>query len=164
MLWILICLGTEKTYPIEGIPQHAWTKEIDDKVLCDEAIIHHIEEESLERSDQRSFNCWVFCKDPSLIPQVMYLKLATFEPDPRRQALMYSNRPRALKKRHGFKVLAHIDVVEDLLFYHYPHEELIADGKVPWRGFAWQTNRMDGELNEDELHPPTRYCGKGFQP
>jgi hypothetical protein len=99
-----------------------------------------------------------------LTPQVMYLKLATFEPNPRRQALMYFNRPRALKKRHGFKVLIHIDVVEDLLFYHYPREELIADGKVPWRGFAWQTSRMDGELNEDELHPPTRYCGKEFQP
>jgi hypothetical protein len=47
----------------------------------------------------------------------------------------------------------HIDVVEDLMFYHYPHEKLIADGKVPWRDFNWQLGRTDGDLDEEEIHP-----------
>jgi hypothetical protein len=34
-------------------------------------------------------------------------------------------------------VLIHIDAIEDLLFYHYPREELLADGKIPRRGFNW---------------------------
>jgi hypothetical protein len=53
---------------IEGIPHHAWSKEVADKVLDDEAFIHHVEQETVEKIDQRSFNCWVFCKDPSRLP------------------------------------------------------------------------------------------------
>jgi hypothetical protein len=54
-----------------------------------------------------------------------------------------------------FTVLVHIDAVEDLLFYHHPREDLIADGKVPWKDFLWQFGRADGEIEEDELHPAT---------
>jgi hypothetical protein len=57
-----------------------------------------------------------------------------------------------------FKILVHIDAVEDLMFYHYPREELIADGKVPWRDFSWQFGRADGDLDEEELHPPGSNC------
>jgi hypothetical protein len=41
------------------------------------------------------------------------------------------------EKGHVFKILIHIDVVEDLLFSHYPREELIVDEKIPWRDFVW---------------------------
>jgi hypothetical protein len=44
-------------------------------------------------------------------------------------------------------VLVHIDVVEYLLFYHYPWEQLIADGRIPWRDFFWQFGRVDGDLD-----------------
>jgi hypothetical protein len=60
---------------IEGIPQHAWTQEIADKVLCDEGIIHHVEESTRRKIDQRIFQCSAFCKDPSQIPQTMFLTL-----------------------------------------------------------------------------------------
>jgi hypothetical protein len=36
---------------IEGIPQHAWTQEIVDKALCDEGIIHHVEESTRRKID-----------------------------------------------------------------------------------------------------------------
>lgn len=49
------------------------------------------------------------------------------------------------------------------MFYHYPREELLAEGRVPSREFAWQTGRADGELDEEELHPPTRFCGDTCQ-
>jgi hypothetical protein len=52
---------------IEGIPQHAWSQEIADKILCDEALIHHVEECTRKRIDQRAYNCWAFSKDPSRI-------------------------------------------------------------------------------------------------
>jgi hypothetical protein len=50
-----------------------------------------------------------------------------------------------MKNAHVFKILIHLDVVEDLLFYHYP-KELLAYGKVSWRDFEWQFGRPDGEL------------------
>jgi hypothetical protein len=37
--------------------------------------------------------------------------------------------------------------------YHYPREELLADGKVAWRDFHWQWGHLDGELEETDLHP-----------
>jgi hypothetical protein len=58
-----------------------------------------------------------------------------------------------------FKILIHLDVVEDLLFYHYPREEFLADGKMSWKEFVWQYGRPDGDLEEEEFHPQTRYCG-----
>jgi hypothetical protein len=148
---------------LEGIPQHAWFREVADQVLCDEAIVHHVLEDTLRRTDQRAFECWAYCKDPSRIPQVVYLSLAQFDPDSARGVQVHFVRPRNVQWSHVFRVLIHIDAVEDLLFYHYPREELIADGKVPWRDFSWQYGRADGELQEEELHPPTRYCGQDWR-
>lgn len=50
-------------------------------------------------------------------------------------------------------MFVHIDYVEDLHFYHYPHDELLAEGKIPLREFHWNYGHMDGELDDDE--PPT---------
>jgi hypothetical protein len=65
---------------IEGIPHHAWYQEIADKVIYDEAIIHHVEEESRRRTDLRAYRCWAFSKDPSKIPQTVFLTIT--EPGP----------------------------------------------------------------------------------
>jgi hypothetical protein len=45
------------------------------------------------------------------------------------------------------------------LFYHYPREELIADGKVPWRDFIWQYNQPNGEMDDKEFNPIAKNCG-----
>jgi hypothetical protein len=68
-----------------------------------------------------------------------------------------------MKWNHVFRVLIHIDVVEDMLFYDFPREELIAYEKIPWRDFRWQFGKADGELDEKELHPPTRVCGQDWR-
>jgi hypothetical protein len=86
--------------------------------------------------DFRAFHCWTFSKDPSCIPQVVFLTLSTFEVDARRDAQIHFVRPKGMKHTHIFKILIHIDVVEDLSFYHFPREELLADGKVSWWEFT----------------------------
>jgi hypothetical protein len=63
-----------------------------------------------------------------------------------------------------FKILIHIDVVKDFMFYHYARDELIADGKTAWRDFSWQYGRADGDLEEDELHPVTKQGQPDDQP
>jgi hypothetical protein len=142
---------------IEGIPQHVWSSEIADKVLCDETIVHHVEEATRRGADHRAFHCWVFSKDPSCIPQVVFLTLTEFEAEQHNNHLHFV-RPRGMQHAHVTKVLIHIDVVEDLAFYHYPCEDLVADGKVPWRDFTWHSRRPDGEIEEDKVNPPTRFC------
>jgi hypothetical protein len=107
-------------------------------VLCDEAVIHHVEETTVKCTDQRAYECWAFCKDPSRIPQVVYLSLTDFEPEMRSRVHVYFARPRGIKWSHVLKVLVHIDALEDLLFYHYPREELITDGKSPLERFKME--------------------------
>jgi hypothetical protein len=138
---------------LEGIPHHAWSREIVAKVLCDEAIVHHVKEYIIRHVDQRVFQCWAICKDPSIIHQTIYLFLVKYEADPRINAQVHFVIPREARSSHVFRVLIHIDVVEDLMFYHYPREVLIADGKTPWRDFNWQYGRADGDLDDEELHP-----------
>jgi hypothetical protein len=35
---------------------------------------------------------------------------------------------------------------------------------VPWQEFKWQTGRADGDLVEEDLHPPTRFCEPDLGP
>jgi hypothetical protein len=122
--WDLDLFGERQILPyhvrlcLEFIPQHAWSKQTAKKVLNDEALIHHIEEESLDRTYQRSFNCWAFTKDPSRLLQVVFLSLLTPKVDLVRREAVDFCRPWECKKSHVFKVLVHLDVVEDLLLYH----------------------------------------------
>jgi hypothetical protein len=99
---------------IEGIPQHAWSHEIAAKVLGDEAFIHHVKEATRKRIDRRTYQCWAFSLDPSHIPQIVFLTMIDSEVEIVTD--VHFIRPREVKKGHVFKVLIHIDVVEDLLF------------------------------------------------
>jgi hypothetical protein len=125
-----------------------------DKVLCDEAIIHFVEEETADRSDQRTYRCWAYYKDPSKLSQVVFLSLSDHDQGCNQAAQIHFIRPRGFKHNHIFKVFIHIDDVEDLAFYHFPQNEFLADGKTPWREFSWKSGIADGELDDDELHPP----------
>jgi hypothetical protein len=98
------------------------------------------------------------CKDPSRMPQIVFLSLAKHDPNLAPHAQAHAARPRGVKSNHIFKVLVHIEAVEDMLFYHYSREELVADGNIPWWEFKWQMGKMDGDLEEEILEPPTRFC------
>jgi hypothetical protein len=90
---------------------------------------------------------------------VVYLSLVKNELDPSRNAHVHFIKPRSRSNAHVFRVLIHISAVEDLLFYHHPREDLIQDGKVLWRDFHWQYGKADGELVEEDIHPPTAVYG-----
>jgi hypothetical protein len=149
-------------FSLEGIPQHAWSKETADLIMGDEAIIRYVKVDAERQLDQCVFQCWAICKDPSKVSQMVFLSLAKYEPDPRRSAQVHFAKTRQAMDCHVFKILIHIDAIEDLMFYHYHREELIADGKISWRDFNWQFDRIDGDVNEEELQPPVRFCGQDW--
>jgi hypothetical protein len=115
---------------VEGLPYHAWFPETIDKILGDEVVVHHVDQVSRRREDLRFFVCWAFCHNPSRIPQMAYLTLVDRPGDPRLDAHMHFSRPWNVKRGHVFRILVHIDSVEDLSFYHQPQDQLIADGKI----------------------------------
>jgi hypothetical protein len=67
---------------IEGLALYAWTLTIVDKVMCDEVVIHHVEEVTRKKIDQRAYQCWAFCKDPLRIPETVFLTLIDHDTDP----------------------------------------------------------------------------------
>jgi hypothetical protein len=97
------------------------------------------------------------------IPQNVFLTLIHTEDGQRSSNLAYFSRPRCVKNAHVFRVLIQLVVVKDLMFYHHPQEELLADGKVPWRDFAWQFGKPDGE-RKDEDPPLRRLCTPPSEP
>jgi hypothetical protein len=103
-------------------------------------------------------------KTSSRIPQEVFLTLIKHEPNLAARAQIHFNRPREVKQGHVFRVLVHIDAVEDLLFYQYLREDLIADEKIPWRNFSWHFGRLDGDLQDDDDQTVTMHCGRDFEP
>jgi hypothetical protein len=55
--------GTREIIPfnvkvcLEGLPSHAWYREVAKKALCDEAVIYHVDQETINRVDQRTYDC-----------------------------------------------------------------------------------------------------------
>jgi hypothetical protein len=87
---------------IEGIPHHAWYQEIAEKIVGDEAVIHHVDQASCRRTDLRFFVCWAFCQNPSRLPQVVYLTLSDRFGDPVLDAQLHFSRPRTMKRGQVF--------------------------------------------------------------
>jgi hypothetical protein len=79
---------------LEGIPNHVWYREVSDKVICDEVVIYHVDQETINRVDQRTYNCWALSKDPSRILQVVYLSLVNTELNPSGNPQVHFTRPR----------------------------------------------------------------------
>jgi hypothetical protein len=94
---------------IEGIPHHVWYQEIAEKIVGDEAVIHHVDQASCMRTDLRFFVCWAFCQNPSRLPHVVCLTLSDRFGDPGRDAQLHFSRPRTMKRGQVFRVLIHID-------------------------------------------------------
>jgi hypothetical protein len=49
------------------------------------------------------------------------------------------------------------------VFYHYPKDDLLTDGKPPWREFEWQQGILDSDLVDKEFDPVTAFYGFGNQ-
>jgi hypothetical protein len=143
---------------LEGLPHHAWYQEVSAKILGDEALIHHVDNTSRRREDFRFYVCWAFSQNPSCIPHVVYITLSDALGDPQLPINLHFTHPHSVKHDQVFKVLIHIDSVEDLLFYHHPPEQLNADGRVQLRELCWIPGRPNGELDDEIIQPLERYC------
>jgi hypothetical protein len=81
--------------------------------------------------DQRAFYCWAISKDPSKIHQTVYLSIAKKDSSAANPHVHFV-RPRQAIHCNVFRILIHIDAIEDLMLYHFPREDLVAGGKIPW--------------------------------
>jgi hypothetical protein len=92
---------------------------------------------------------------------MVYLTLTDRYGDPSLDARPQFTRPCNVKQGKTFRVLIHIDLVEDLTFYYYPLEQLIAEGKVHLREFFWSLRLPNGNMDEEDIRLIERYCRLG---
>jgi hypothetical protein len=140
-LWDVDRFGEHSIVPfhvklsLEGLPHHAWFREIAEKVVGSDAVIHHVVQGTRRRYDFRYYMCWAFSHNPSCIPQMVYLTLSDRFGDPGLDAQLHFSWPRTVKRGQIFRILVHIDSVEDLCFYHQPTKQLRVEGRIQLREF-----------------------------
>jgi hypothetical protein len=149
---------------LEGLSQHAWSLDTTERVLGDEALIHHVDQASRRREDFRYYVCWAFSQNPSRIPQLVYLTLSDRLGDPRLDAQLHFSRPCNVRRGQLFMILVHIESVEDLQFYHHSPEQLNAEGKVQLRELRWRLGHPDGDIEEEVERTSQRYCRPILEP
>ncbi|KAL6641833.1 hypothetical protein ACP70R_020014 [Stipagrostis hirtigluma subsp. patula] len=143
---------------LEGVPLHAWNEDVVAKIICDECVLHYVEENTRNRTDTRFYELWAYARDPFAIPQRVYLTVA--DPDVRRPNAyqVTLDRPTEIKRGFVYTVLIHLDSAEDLLYYHYPPSELDAEGRQRFRDFVWVPGRADGQDEDEQFVQQWEQC------
>jgi hypothetical protein len=154
----LVLLPFHVKLSLEGIPHHAWLQGIAERAVGEQVVIHHVDQTSHRKIDLRFFICWAFCQNTTRIPQVVYLTLSDIFGDPSLDAHLHFSHPRTVNQGHVFKILVHIDTVEDLLFYHHSPDQLRAEGRVQHREFHGLSGSPDGDLQEVVEPPIQHFC------
>jgi hypothetical protein len=100
-----------------------------EKVLCDEAVIRHVEQDRLGQIRES------IGKDPSRVPQVVFLSLLEHDADPRRSVQVHLAKPRATLNSHVFKILVHT-----VSKWFYDTSTGVATEAVPLWFFCWRSS------------------------
>lgn len=125
---------------LEGIPLQAWNENIAKRAVARSCDLHYVEQASLDREDTRALCLWAWTHNPSDIPKVTWLTLSC------RKAEFHNGPPARGRRGLTFRVLVHLDLVEDPPGAH---------GRTPPRAYTWRYGVVDGErAPRDRLDPP----------
>lgn len=97
---------------LEGIPVHAWDEGVAAQIIGSHCAIHFLEEETSLRRRTRTFDLWAWCSDPNKVPREVWLTIT----DPDSGVVVHPVRPIGIKHGLLYKVLIHMEVIEDLSF------------------------------------------------
>ncbi|KAM0869564.1 hypothetical protein ACQ4PT_040592 [Festuca glaucescens] len=95
---------------IEGVPPHAWEREVVDGLLGTSCSIDTVAPETVSRADLATFKVTAWAPDPEIIPPARTLAV----PEPIELGDDVA-RPTTERKLLTYKVLVHIDAIEEVL-------------------------------------------------
>ncbi|KAK1697338.1 hypothetical protein QYE76_014035 [Lolium multiflorum] len=142
---------------VDALPPFAWRPEIVDHILGRKCAVQHLDDGFTTMEDTRSFGVWVWTMDPHRIPKVLWLTFANKAPGGLSSIVRVAeDRPDQWKRGMTFRVLLHINTIED--FSSAP----VLDGGEPISDFrpssrtlpAWGHGTVDGrQVGLDSVMP-----------
>ncbi|CAN6303338.1 unnamed protein product [Urochloa humidicola] len=132
---------------LDGIPTHAWTPEIVERVIGNRCVLQCINTDLVQPRDTRHIDLWAWTADPSDIPRRVWL-IFTHRPSERSSAVFISAvPPESWHQGARFQVFIHMPVVEDYSAVANNLQNAIANPSsiVPIRRtYTWRYGLVDG--------------------
>ncbi|CAN6356994.1 unnamed protein product [Urochloa humidicola] len=98
---------------LDGIPIHAWTPDIVERVIDRRCALQCINTDLVQPRDSRHIDLWAWTADPSEIPKKVWL-FFTNGPTERSSAVFVSTKPQEFWHQGArFQVFLHMPVIED---------------------------------------------------
>ncbi|XP_022678655.1 uncharacterized protein LOC111255768 [Setaria italica] len=145
---------------LDGIPSHAWTLEIVERVIGHKCALQHIVTDLLQPADSRHIELWAWTVDPSEIPKKVWLAF-THNPAAQSSTFAVSDEPLQLPWQQGtrFEVFIHLPLLEDYsaaardLQQAIDHPESIVPVR---RRYEWRYGLVDGAPSDARSRFPAR--------
>jgi hypothetical protein len=102
---------------LEVVPVHAWNKDVAAQIIGSHCAIHVLDEKTMLRKRTRTFDLWAWSEDPSKIPREVRLTITDPDWEMVRHDSDLLEEPRGIKHDLSYRVLIHLEVVDDLSFF-----------------------------------------------
>ena len=90
----------------------AWTLFVVERIIGRRCSLDYLDDHSALRTSSETLDLWAWTADPNLIPKVIWLTFTT-RPSGGLQVFANVARPSGCKRGATFRVLVHLDMVED---------------------------------------------------
>ncbi|CAN6178894.1 unnamed protein product [Urochloa humidicola] len=144
---------------LDGIPSHAWTPDIVERVIGSKCALQSINTDLVEPRDTRHIDLWAWTADPSEIPKKVWL-VFTHRPSERSSRIFISEAPPDRWHQGArFPVFIHMPLVED---YSAAANDLQGAVDNPSsitpirRNYTWRYGIVDGSPPGTRAAFPTR--------
>jgi hypothetical protein len=99
---------------LEGVPAYGYTPYIAERIIARRCSFDRLADSSALLTSARSLDCWAWKANPSSIPKVVWLTFTSRgSGDPASEVFVHEVRPTSSKRDTTFRVLVHLDQMED---------------------------------------------------
>ncbi|KAM0927335.1 hypothetical protein ACQ4PT_002814 [Festuca glaucescens] len=99
---------------LEGVPAYGLTPYVAERIIARRCSFDRLEDSSALLMSARSLDCWAWTANPSAIPKVVWLTFTSRgNGGPASEVFVHEVRPTGSKRGATFRVLVHLDQMED---------------------------------------------------
>ncbi|KAM0846369.1 hypothetical protein ACQ4PT_055704 [Festuca glaucescens] len=99
---------------LEGVPAYGLTPYVAERIIARRCSFERLEDSSALLTNARSLDCWAWTANPSAIPKVVWLTFTSRgSGGPAAEVFVHEVRPTGSKRGAMFRVLVHLDKMED---------------------------------------------------